>query len=168
MQYNNIAKNIIALIKKLKEIEVEEKIEQKLFLHTQSELLIKEMDLMSNGTIDSLIRKNKITNQMATSLMNDSYYKNEITSKLISVAEIIYNNDISEELTKLKKKKKLQYWFQDPFGLSEKKLDKALLKLSTRKNNLKAKLKKQKDTTLIQEIQDEINIISKTLLKYKR
>lgn len=105
---------------------------------------------------------------MATSLMNDSYYLNEITSKLLYVAERIYNNDITKELTKLKKKKKIQYWFEDPFGVSEKKLDKALIKLSNRRSNLKQKVKNIKNNEEKRAIHEEIEILELTQLKYRR
>jgi len=167
-QYCSTMTDIIKLILSLEEIESESKIDKKIYLLTRSKHKIKQNDALSNGSIDAMIRKNQITNEMATSLMNDSYYKNEITSKLLSISELIYNNDISDELTQVKKKKKIQYWFEDPFGLSEKKLDKAIAKLSIRKNNLKQKLKKQKDKSAIQDIQEEILIINTCLENYKR
>jgi hypothetical protein len=41
----------------------------------------------SHQVIDSLIRDSAITPQMATSLMNDSLYVNEIMERLLSMAE---------------------------------------------------------------------------------
>jgi len=50
---------------------------------------------------------------MATSLMNDSHYKNDIFKNLLNISHIIFNNEISEEVTEIKDKKdkKINNWF---------------------------------------------------------
>ncbi len=54
-------------------------------------------DILSNGTLDNLIRNKLITNEMATSLMNDSAYSYNISKNLITMAEIIFiHNDIQD------------------------------------------------------------------------
>ncbi len=57
-------------------------------------------DIITNGTLDKLIRKNLITNTMATSLMNDSDYAHSISKNLIAMAEILFI-DIDSDLKKL-------------------------------------------------------------------
>ena len=47
-------------------------------------------DILSNGTLDHLIRNDLITNEMATSLMNDSAYAHEISKHLISMTEVLF------------------------------------------------------------------------------
>ncbi|WP_190811390.1 Na/Pi cotransporter family protein [Flagellimonas sp. S3867] len=47
-------------------------------------------DVIMNGSINQLIRKNHITNEMATSLMNDSDSVINIVKDLISVVELLY------------------------------------------------------------------------------
>jgi len=52
---------------------------------------------MANGVLDSLIRNKNITNEMATSLMNDSVYAYNISNKLCNMAEILFidkNSDL--------------------------------------------------------------------------
>jgi len=63
-------------------------------IHTQ------RYDIITNGTLDKLIRKGLITNQMATSLMNDSNYAHSISSNLIAMAEILFIA-IESDLSKL-------------------------------------------------------------------
>ena len=50
----------------------------------------KENIRKSNKTIDKLIRKDLITAEMASSLFNDFTNVNDITKKLIEVAELLY------------------------------------------------------------------------------
>ena len=61
-------------------------------------------DVMTNGTLDKLIRENKITSIMATSLANDSSNVAGITKNLIKTAELLYKN--SDTIIKLKEEKK--------------------------------------------------------------
>ncbi|MEJ2609678.1 MAG: Na/Pi symporter [Candidatus Thiodiazotropha sp.] len=51
---------------------------------------IQEIDVVANGSLDRLIRENLITEQMATSIMNDSSYAYSISSNLIGMAEILF------------------------------------------------------------------------------
>jgi hypothetical protein len=51
---------------------------------------------------------------MATSLINDSNFKNEMFKNLLQVSETIFNNDISNEITELKNKKS-PHWLDDNF-----------------------------------------------------
>lgn len=167
-EYINIVENIVWLISLLRKMEEEDKIEQKLFLLAQSEYNMKIHDVILNGNIDTLIRKNYINNEMATSLMNDSHYKNEITEKFISTAWLIYNSEVSDKITRLKKKKKIKNWFGDAFWLSEKQILQALIKLNSRKNNLKRKLKNETDSHRKKEIQRDIQVINILLEKYQK
>ncbi len=50
----------------------------------------KKNDIIANGTLDNLIRNNLITNEMATSFMNDSAYANHISRDLIAMAESLF------------------------------------------------------------------------------
>jgi len=55
-------------------------------------------DILSNGKLDELIRNRFITNQMATSLMNDSVYVYNIRNKLCNMAEVLFieaNSDLA-------------------------------------------------------------------------
>ena len=44
-----------------------------------------------DSTVDRLIRKNLITAEMATSLMNDSSYAQDVATKLVSIGEVLFS-----------------------------------------------------------------------------
>ena len=52
--------------------------------------ILKKNDIVANGTLDELIRKRYISNEMATSLMNDNLYVSTIISALLASAEILF------------------------------------------------------------------------------
>lgn len=72
-------------------------------------------DVLIDRTLDKLIRKQKITSEMAASLANDSHNVAQITKKLIETAELLYiesdtflqlaeeNETIEEEDSKMEK-----------------------------------------------------------------
>jgi len=47
-------------------------------------------DSVANGMLDQLIRDNKITGEMATSIMNDSSYVYDISAKLIDMGMVLF------------------------------------------------------------------------------
>ena len=49
-----------------------------------------DADVLANGTLDHLVRDGLITDQMATSLMNDSEFTRDISNRLIEVAERMF------------------------------------------------------------------------------
>ena len=64
-------------------------------------------DVLLDGTLDKLIREQKISSVMATSLANDSDNVADILKKLIETAELLYiNSDTLVRLTEEEKKKK--------------------------------------------------------------
>jgi phosphate:Na+ symporter len=64
-------------------------------------------DVLIDGTLDNLIREQKITSAMATSLANDSAKVADISKRLIETAELLYiNSDTLIEVTKKEEKKK--------------------------------------------------------------
>ena len=69
-----------------------------LILLSKAKLHAQKYDFIANGTLDNLIRKSLITNEMATSLMNDSSYAYDISKKLVSMAEILYNYENNDFL----------------------------------------------------------------------
>ena len=51
-------------------------------------------DILTDGSLDRLIREELITSEMATSLANDSHYVSDISRNLIKATELLYiNND---------------------------------------------------------------------------
>ncbi len=64
-------------------------------------------DVLKDGTLDELIREQKITSAMAASLANDSHNVAGITKRLIETAELLYiNSDTLISLTKEEEKRK--------------------------------------------------------------
>ncbi len=53
-------------------------------------LEVEEGDSLSNGMLDQLIREHKITASMATSIMNDSTYTYDISTKLIDMGMVLF------------------------------------------------------------------------------
>jgi len=89
-EYNNLRINIaktIKIINELKDCENCEDLELKI---NQLNENLKENDDINSDKIDSLIRKNQITSKMATSLINDSNYAQNIIKRLIEAANIIW------------------------------------------------------------------------------
>jgi phosphate:Na+ symporter len=66
----------------------------------------KKSDAMIDGTLDKLIREQKISSVMATSLANDSDNVASISKRLIETAELLYiDSDTLISLTEEEKKK---------------------------------------------------------------
>ncbi len=96
-QYDTIRMGIAEL---LRDIDLVSKMNEEteiLLMLSKIKVHMQRYDVMANGTIDNLIRNNHITNEMATSLMNDSAYAYEISKHLVAMAEIIFI-DLSSDL----------------------------------------------------------------------
>ena len=96
-EYNTIRLNLALLLRTLFDTDTEENI-----LRIPEQLktfraMMEEEDIIANGTLDQLIRKNHVTPDMATSLMNDSGFAYDIQSNLIDAAEILFANLYSTE-----------------------------------------------------------------------
>lgn len=96
-QYNLIRINLIKLLRLIDSIEVIQDNEQISMLLSKAKLNVKKYDIISNGSADDLIRKGLITNQMATSLMNDSTYAYDISKNLIAMAQEMFMNQSEHE-----------------------------------------------------------------------
>lgn len=96
-EYNAIRLNIAILLRMLFRIEEQVSPSRKAKQLKQLKLSLEENDVIANGVIDKLIREQRITSDMATSLMNDSSFSYDIQKNLISAAGIIYANSFSRE-----------------------------------------------------------------------
>lgn len=96
-EYNAIRLNIAMLLRTLFSMEAQESPARKIEHLKRIRLEMEAQDIIANGTLDKLIREQRITSDMATSLMNDSSYAYEIQRNLISAAEIIFTNLYSQE-----------------------------------------------------------------------
>lgn len=99
-QYNDIRKGLAELLRHINTIATTEEEDVIILLLSKAKLHTQRYDIITNGTLDKLIRKGLITNQMATSLMNDSAYAYNISKNLVSMAEILFI-DINSDLKKL-------------------------------------------------------------------
>jgi len=99
-QYNDIRKGLAELLRTINTIANTEEEDIILVELSKAKIHTQRYDIITNGTLDKLIRKGLITNQMATSLMNDSNYAYSISTNLIAMAEILFI-DIKSDLKKL-------------------------------------------------------------------
>lgn len=96
-EYNKIRLNIAVLLRVMFRIDknfVPTKVRE--HLNSLGEMM-EESDILANGTLDKLIRKNRISPDMATSLMNDSSHSHNIQESLINAAEILMDSAYSGE-----------------------------------------------------------------------
>lgn len=89
-EYNNIRVQLGSLMRELETIRTQEDDPAAILSLDTLKLYMKEHDTTVNGQMESLIRENKITAQMATSLMNDATYAYGIAKNLISMGEILF------------------------------------------------------------------------------
>ncbi len=85
-EYNGVRLNIALLLRTLFRIDdnLSPSVKRE-HLH-QLQQSLEEQDRVRNGTLDKLIREQRITSDMATSLMNDGGYAHDIQSNLIDAA----------------------------------------------------------------------------------
>jgi phosphate:Na+ symporter len=99
-QYDKIRKDLAELLRNIHIISTSGKEDEIILLLSKVKLHTKEYDIIASGTLDHLIRNNLISNEMATSLMNDSDYAYRISKNLIAMAEIIFV-DLSSDIQNL-------------------------------------------------------------------
>ena len=89
-QYDTIKRNLAELLRYISLISNTNEEDIVLVSLAKAKINSEKYDILANGTLDNLIRNSLITNEMATSLMNDSAYAYDIHSNLITMAEIIF------------------------------------------------------------------------------
>ena len=89
-QYDGIRIGLSELLRNIDKISMMTEYDEMLLLLSKVKIHMERYDILSNGTLDNLIRNDLITNEMATSLMNDSGYAYEISKHLIAMTEIIF------------------------------------------------------------------------------
>jgi len=101
-QYDLIRIDLAGLLRNINIIATTDEEDLILLLLSKSRVNTEKHDIITNGTLDHLIREALITHEMATSLMNDSAYAYEISKNLIDMAEVIFggkNSGINEEMS---------------------------------------------------------------------
>ncbi len=91
-QYDLIRQNLAELLRDLNTVATKDEEDLTLLLLSKSKVHTEKYDIITNGTLDNLIRNGLITHEMATSLMNDSAYAYDISKNLIAMAEITFAN----------------------------------------------------------------------------
>ena len=95
-QYNTIRKDLAELLRNINIIATTDEEDVVMMLLSKAKLHTAKYDIIANGTLDNLIRNHLISNEMATSLMNDSTYAYGISKNLIAMAEIIFTDRSSD------------------------------------------------------------------------
>lgn len=89
-QYDEIKIGLAELLRNIDTLSMMREEEEIILLLSKVKVHMQRYDILSNGTLDNLIRNDLISNEMATSLMNDSSYAYDISKHLIAMAEIIF------------------------------------------------------------------------------
>jgi len=89
-QYNSIKTGLAELLRNIDLISKMTEEDEIILLLSKAKVHMQQYDILANGTLDDLIRQDLITNEMATSLMNDSAYAYNISKNFIAMAEIVF------------------------------------------------------------------------------
>lgn len=89
-EYNKIRENLLKQLRLLNVIFSTEEEDVIVLLFGKITLIAKKYDAISNQSLNKLIRDDKISNLMATSLMNDTSYAYDIANRLIKMAKTLF------------------------------------------------------------------------------
>lgn len=89
-QYNTIRIGLAELLRNIDIIGTSDEEDEIILLLSKAKVHTERYDILANGTLDNLIRNGLISNEMGTSLMNDSAYAYDISKNLIAMAESIF------------------------------------------------------------------------------
>ena len=95
-QYNIIKKDLAELLRDIDTISKMSEEDEIILLLSKVKVYLERYDILANGTLDNLIRNSLITNEMATSLMNDSTYAYNIGKNFIAMSEILFIDNNSD------------------------------------------------------------------------
>lgn len=93
-QYDTIRKDLAELLRNINIVATTDEEDIIILLLSKAKVHTEKYDILANGTLDHLIREGLITNEMATSLMNDSAYAYEISKNLIAMAEVLFTDTL--------------------------------------------------------------------------
>jgi phosphate:Na+ symporter len=89
-EYNNIRMQIAHVLRELELLQKGDAESATILSLDRLKIEIGERDIITTGVLDSLIRENRISAQMAISLMNDSAYCQDICRNLIHLGEVLF------------------------------------------------------------------------------
>ena len=160
LQYEKIIEDLLFVIANIERLDVTEGDYERIEILWSMQKFISDNDIINNWKIDELIRNKLSTNEMATSLIKDTNYKNDICKKLILVSEIVYNREIYNET-------EWKINISNVFWISSKKVEKLVDKFKKKKSNLKSKLKNEKDKAKRIALEKEIDKVEFIIEKYQ-
>ena len=160
LQYEKIIEDLLFVIANIERLDVTEGDYERIEILWSMQKFISDNDIINNWKIDELIRNKLITNEMATSLIKDTNYKNDICKKLILVSEIVYNREIYNET-------EWKINISNVFWISSKKVEKLVDKFKKKKSNLKSKLKNEKDKAKRIALEKAIDKVEFIIEKYQ-
>jgi phosphate:Na+ symporter len=91
-QYLKMIKRIAKLLRRIETIRHTEDREERMHLLIKSRKILAKNDIIANGKIDKLIRKEFIDHHEAAALMNDSAYTNNIIKSLIVTTGVLWGD----------------------------------------------------------------------------
>ncbi|MEA3497938.1 MAG: Na/Pi symporter, partial [Campylobacterota bacterium] len=95
-QYDSIKIGLAKLLRNVDQISKMTEEDEILLLLSKAKVDMQRYDVLANGTLDNLIRNSLITNEMATSLMNDNSYAHDISRHFIAMAEVVFIDSSSD------------------------------------------------------------------------
>jgi len=98
-QYNAMRGQIAQVLRTMDRLQVDKEGTVQKLEQLKSEL--RETDIVDSGALDQLIRTNRISSEMASSLINDSGYAQNIGHKLINVGQAVSHDRTYDLLTTL-------------------------------------------------------------------
>ena len=90
MEYNDLRKMLLKVIREIREISESEQPDKHIKKLEKLKKKADKSDVLIDGSIQKLVKGNKISNEMATSLMNDSALTSKMIHKLANIAELLY------------------------------------------------------------------------------
>ena len=89
-EYNDMRRMVLKILREIQEVRTSEKPEMNLQKLQKLKAKADKSDVLMDGSINKLVRQNLITNEMATSLMNDNATVNRIIHSLIKFGELLF------------------------------------------------------------------------------
>ncbi|MDM8545999.1 Na/Pi cotransporter family protein [Candidatus Venteria ishoeyi] len=89
-EYNILRRHILKIIRSIHHIATAEQAETHIEKQALQKLKAEELDVLLSGRLDKLVLEGEISNDMATSLMNDSAAALRISQKLVDITTLLY------------------------------------------------------------------------------
>ena len=89
-EYNNLRKMILKILRLTRKARLAKLDQAYIDRSREIRASVEHYDVLMNGTVDRLVREHLISNEMATSLMNDSSIAIRIAHRLIDISSLLY------------------------------------------------------------------------------